>query len=132
MDYAKITHELIKAAEKYVKAELKKDANNLYSLKAEWWLPAVRGGLPRGEYAGEIVNLFSDGQTTLVWYNPFESTPEHPVCDGASRFPDRICGINLVPGSIALYSAAPVERNNQLVENRQKRCRSRANVLHGA
>lgn len=101
MDYAKITHELIKSAEKYVKAELKRDANNLYSLKAEWWLPAVRGGLPRGEYAGEIVNLFSDGQTTLVWYNPFESTPEHPFCDGASRFPDRICGINLVPGSIA-------------------------------
>ena len=101
MDYAKITHELIKAAEKYVKAELKKDANNLYSLKAEWWLPAVRGGLPRGEYAGEIVNLFSDGKYTIVWYTPFESTPEHPVCDGASRFPDRFLGINLVPGSIA-------------------------------
>ena len=101
MDYAKISHELIKAAEKYVKAQLKKDANNLYSLKAEWWLPAFRDGLPKGEYAGEIVNIFSDGETTLVWYNPFESTPDHPVCDGASRFPDRLFGINLVPGSIA-------------------------------
>ena len=101
MDYAKITHLLIKAAEKYVKAELEKDANNLYSLKAEWWLPALRGGLPKGEYEGEYVNIFSDGKTTLVWYNPFESMPENKICDGASRFPDRICGINLVPGSIA-------------------------------
>lgn len=101
MDYAKITHQLIKAAEKYVKAELKKDANNLYSLKAEWWLPAFTGGLPKGEYEGEYVNIFSDGKYTLVWYNPFESTPENKICDGASRFPDTFLGINLVPGSIA-------------------------------
>ena len=101
MDYAKITHLLIKAAEKYVKAELEKDANNLYSLKAEWWLPALRGGLPKGEYEGEYVNIFSDGKTTLVWYNPFESMPENKICDGASRFPDTFLGINLVPGSIA-------------------------------
>lgn len=101
MDYAKIAREILKAGAKYAKAELQKDAANLYSLKSEWWLPAVSGGLPKGEYAGEIVNLFSDGKTTLVWYAPFESTPERPICDGASRFPDRICGINLVPGSIA-------------------------------
>lgn len=101
MDYSKITHQLIKAAEKYVKAELRKDANNLYSLKAEWWLPAFAGGLPKGEYEGEYVNIFSDGKYTLVWYNPFESTPEKPICDGASRFPDKLFGVNLVPGSIA-------------------------------
>ena len=101
MDYAKIAQQLLKASAKYVRAELKKDASNLYSLKSEWWLPAVRGGLPKGEYYGEIVNIFSDGQFTLVWYNPFESTPERPICDGASRFPDHFLGINLVPCSIA-------------------------------
>ena len=101
MDYAKIAQQLIKAGAKYAKAELAKDSANLYSLKAEWWLPAIRGGLPKGEYAGEIVNVFSDGQVTLVWYNPFESSPAHPVCDGASRFPDTFLGINLVPASIA-------------------------------
>ena len=101
MDYAKIAREILKAGAKYAKAELQKDASNLYSLKSEWWLPALRDGLPKGEYAGEIVNIFSDGETTRVWYTPFDSTPERPVCDGASRFPDRLFGINLVPGSIA-------------------------------
>ena len=101
MDYAKIAQQLIKAGAKYAKAELAKDAANLYSLKAEWWLPAIRGGLPKGEYADEILNIFSDGETTLVWYNPFESSPEKPICDGASRFPDTFLGINLVPASIA-------------------------------
>ncbi len=101
MDYAKIAQQLLKAGGKYVRAELAKDASNLYSLKAEWWLPAIRGGLPKGEYADDILNVFSDGETTLVWYSPFESTPERPICDGASRFPDTFLGINLVPGSIA-------------------------------
>ena len=101
MDYAKIAQKLLQTGAKYAKAELAKDASNLYSLKAEWWLPAIRGGLPKGEYAGEVVNIFSDGETTLVWYNPFESTPENPVCDGASRFPDKFLGVNLVPGAVA-------------------------------
>lgn len=56
---------------------------------------------PKGEYRGEVVNVLGDGETTLVWYNPFESTPERPICDGASRFPDRFLGVNLVPGAIA-------------------------------
>jgi hypothetical protein len=101
MDYAKIAQQLIKAGAKYAKAELAKDSANLYSLKAEWWLPAIRGGLPKGEYSDDILNIFSDGETTLVWYNPFESTPGKPVCDGASRFPDTFLGVNLVPGSVS-------------------------------
>ena len=101
MDYSQIARKLLEAGAKYAKAELVKDADNLYSLKAEWWLPAIRGGLPKGEYAGEVVNIFSDGETTLVWYNPFESTPANPICDGASRFPDRFLGVNLVPGAVA-------------------------------
>lgn len=101
MDYATIARQIIKEGAKYVRAELEKDSRNLYSLKSEWWLPALRNALPEGEYRGEIVNVVSDGDSTLVWYNPFESTPAKPICDGASRFPDRILGINLVPGSIA-------------------------------
>ena len=102
MDYATIAKQAAKIAAKYVKAELKKDASNLYSLKAVWTLPAIRNGrLPAGEYHGEYVNIFSDGKSALVWYNPFESTPEKPVCDGASRFPDSFLGVNLVPGSVA-------------------------------
>lgn len=102
MDYAQIARKLLESAGKYVRAELARDASNLYSLRAEWWLPAIsRGTLPQGEYAGEIVNVFSDGQTTLVWYNPFDSTPAHPICDGASRFPDVFLGIDLRPGAVA-------------------------------
>lgn len=101
MDYATIARKLLEPGRKYVRAELKKDAANRYSLRAEWWLPALRGGLPAGEYAGEIVNISSDGETTLVWYNPFESTPGKPICDGASCFPDVFLGIDLRPGSVA-------------------------------
>lgn len=105
MDKAAIAAMVLKLMRKkavpYAKAQLARDASNLYSLKEEWWLPAFRKGLPSGEYRGEVVNVCSDGQTVLVWYNPFESTPKHPVCDGASRFPDVFLGIDLRPAAIA-------------------------------
>lgn len=91
-----------KLARPYVKAALERDAANRYSLTSEWWLPSIRRpGLPPGEYHGRIVNVLCDGDSALVWYNPYESTKEDPVCDGASRFPDRVLGIDLVPGSLA-------------------------------
>lgn len=105
MDYATLARKMLeasaKAAKGYIKAQIKKDAANRYSLKAEWTLPALRSRLPVGLYNGEVVNVLSDGQQMLVWYNPFESTAERPICDGASRFPDVLFGVNLIPGSIA-------------------------------
>ena len=102
MDYATIARKLLEAGKKYAKAQIKKDGENRYSLLAEWWLPAISSDvLPPGEYHGEVVNVFSDGRQILVWYNPFTSTPDNPICDGASRFPDRFLGVNLVPGAVS-------------------------------
>ena len=107
MDYATISRKLLeaggKAARNYIKAQLRKDADNRYSLLAEWILPSLsnRRELPIGEYRGEIANAICDGSALLVWYNPFQSTADNPICDGASCFPDRFLGVNLIPGSIA-------------------------------
>jgi hypothetical protein len=107
MDYATISRKLLeaggKAARQYVRAQLRKDANNRYSLLAEWILPSLRNRreLPIGEYRGEIVNAICDGSALLVWYNPFTSTADNSICDGASCFPDRFLGVNLIPGAIA-------------------------------
>lgn len=107
MDYSQLARKMLEASaeygKKYVAAQLRRDADNRYSLTEEWVLPSLRNsrGLPSGEYRGEIVSVVCDGAAILVWYAPFESTSDDPICDGASRFPDLILGINLVPGSIA-------------------------------
>lgn len=99
---AKIAKKLIERGVVYLKAELAKDAANRYSLKEEWSLPLVdASGLPAGEYHGDVVNIVSDGKLALAYYNPFESTKDNDICDGASRFPDVFLGVNLVPGSVA-------------------------------
>ena len=100
-EYArKIAKILIKKGKDYVKASLEKDAANRYSLKETWYLPLVdAGGLPAGEYHGPIVNVLCDGDWAQIWLNPYESTAENNICDGASRFPDVFLGIDLRPGS---------------------------------
>ena len=98
-----ISRKIVKAVRPYIKAQLAKDAANRYSLKEEWYLPVLAKGavLPAGEYHGEVVNILSDGAVNLVYYNPFESAADKPICDGASKFPDKVFGVNLVPASIA-------------------------------
>ena len=93
---------IIKAMRPYVKAQLAKEAANRYSLKEEWYLPPLAKGaiLPAGEYEDDIIHIISDGKANLVWYSPFESTADNPICDGASRFPDVFLGISLKEGSI--------------------------------
>ena len=107
MDYATLARKMLEAGGKqaraYIKAQLKKDAANRYSLMAEWVLPSLRNkyGLRQGSYTGQHINVLCDGKSILVWLNPFVSTAENNICDGATYFPDLIFGINLIPGSIA-------------------------------
>jgi len=107
MDYATLARKMLevggKQARAYIKAQLKKDAANRYSLQAEWMLPSLRNkyGLRSGSYTGKWINVLCDGTSILIWLNPFESTAELNICDGATYCPDVIFGINLVPGSIA-------------------------------
>ncbi len=100
-EYArKIAKILIEKGRDYVKAALEKDAANRYSLKQTWYLPLIEAdGLPAGEYHGPIINLISDGEWAQVWLNPYESTAEDNICDGASRFPDVFLGVDLRPGA---------------------------------
>lgn len=97
---SKVAVALIKAGKKYVKAALEKDASNRYSLKKTWYLPLLdASGLPAGEYYGEVINAVSDGEWVQIWLNPYESTKENDVCDGASKFPDVFLGIDLRAGA---------------------------------
>ena len=99
---AKIAEKLIERGVVYLKAELAKDAANRYSLKEEWTLPLVdASGLPAGEYHGDLVHIISDGHLALTYFDPFVSTKDRNICDGATGVPDVILGINLVPGSVA-------------------------------
>jgi len=100
-EYAtKVAAALIKAGKKYVKAALEKDASNRYSLKKTWYLPLLdASGLPAGEYHGPVVNFVCDGEWVQIWLNPYESTKENDVCDGASKFPDVFLGVDLRPGA---------------------------------
>ena len=100
-EYArKIAKILIEKGKDYIKASLEKDAANRYSLKETWYLPLVdAGGLPAGEYHGPIINVLCDGEWAQIWLNPYESTAENNICDGASRFPDVFLGVDLRPGS---------------------------------
>lgn len=100
-EYArKIAKVLIEKGGDYVKAALEKDAANRYSLKQTWYLPLLDAqGMPAGEYHGPIINLISDGEWVQVWLNPYESTAENNICDGASRFPDVFLGVDLRPGA---------------------------------
>ena len=94
MDYSTMARKMLetsaKYARQYVKAQLQKDANNRYSLKAEWVLPSLRN-----KY------VLCDGRSILIWLNPFESSAAENICDGATFCPDIVLGINLIPGSIA-------------------------------
>ena len=107
MDYSTMARKMLevsaKYARQYVKAQLQKDASNRYSLKAEWVLPSLRNkyGLREGSYTGKWVNVLCDGKSILIWLNPFDSTAELNICDGATFCPDIVLGINLIPGSIA-------------------------------
>ena len=107
MDYSTMARKMLevsaKYARQYVKAQLQKDASNRYSLKAEWVLPSLRNkyGLREGSYIGKWVNVLCDGKSILIWLNPFDSTAELNICDGATFCPDIVLGINLIPGSIA-------------------------------
>ena len=100
-EYAvKVAKALIKAGKKYVKAALEKDASNRYSLKRTWYLPMMDAcGVPAGEYYGEVINAVSDGEWIQIWLNPYESTKDNPVCDGASKFPDVCLGVDLRAGA---------------------------------
>ena len=96
----KIAKILIDKGKDYVKASLEKDAANRYSLKQRWYLPLIEAnGLPPGEYHGPIINVLCDGEWAQVWLNPYESTAGNNICDGASRFPDVVLGIDLRPGA---------------------------------
>jgi hypothetical protein len=97
-----LSQKIYKAMRPYVQAQLAKDAANRYSLKEEWYLPILTKGtiLPAGEYEDEIIHITSDGKANLIWYSPFESTADDPICDGASRFPDVFLGISLREGAI--------------------------------
>ena len=96
----KIAKVLAVKGKDYVKAALEKDAANRYSLKLKWYLPLLEAdGLPAGEYHGPIINIICDGEWAQVWLNPYESTAENNICDGASRFPDVFLGIDLRPGA---------------------------------
>ena len=97
-----IAQKMAKAVLPYIKAQIKKDAANRYSLTEDWALPLTdASGLPAGEYHGEVVNLMCDGKWCLPSFNKFESTKENNYCDGASKFPDVFFGIDLRPGSVA-------------------------------
>lgn len=100
-EYAKkLAKVLLKKGKDYVKASLEKDAANRYSLKQTWYLPLLEAhGLPAGEYYGRIINLVSDGEWVQVWLNPYESTAEDNICDGATCFPDTLCGVDFRPGA---------------------------------
>lgn len=96
----KIAKVLIAKGKDYVKASLETDAANRYSLKQTWYLPLIDAmGLPPGEYHGPIINILCDGEWAQVWLNPYESSAENNICDGASRFPDVFLGIDLRPGA---------------------------------
>lgn len=97
-----LSRKIVKAVHPYVRAQLAKDAANRYSLKEEWYLPVLTKGaiLPAGEYEDEIIHIVSDGKANLIWYSPFESTVDDPICDGASCFPDVFLGISLKEGAI--------------------------------
>lgn len=94
MDYAK----LLKAAAVYIRAELKKDAGNLYSLKEDWILPPVRAKLP--DFSDDAFDVIGVGDNSVILVKAFESTPDNPVCDGASMAPDKIMGVDFVAASI--------------------------------
>lgn len=100
-DYAsKLAQILIVKGKKYVKAAIEKDASNRYSLKKTWYLPLLdASGLPAGEYHGEVINAISDGQWVQIWLNPYESTKERNICDGATWFPDVFLGVDLRPSA---------------------------------
>ena len=98
MDYSQMARRMLeisaKYARQYVKAQLKKDAANRYSLTAEWVLPSMRNkyGLREGFYSGKWINILCDGRSILIWLNPFESTAKQNICDGATYFPDSVLG----------------------------------------
>lgn len=100
---ARIAKKIFQIGVEYAKAELKKDAENRYSLKEEWVLPLIDcdGLLPPGEFEDDVMHIESDGVRALVWYSPYESTKENPECDGASCVPDVLLGIDLRPGAVA-------------------------------
>lgn len=97
-----IAKRAFKLGVEYARAQLKKDAQNRYSLKELWILPLIDfDGLPAGDYDGPIVHLSSDGSRVLVWYDPFESSARENNCDGATGVPDVLLGIDLRPGALA-------------------------------
>lgn len=96
-------NELLEKGGAYIKAQLKKDKSNRYSLSTEWILPVINfTELPQGEYHGKIINILSDGKgKVLIWLNPYTSTKTKGKCDGASCVPDVLFNIDFRPGAIA-------------------------------
>lgn len=96
-----IAEKAFKIGKEYVRAQLKKDASNRYSLTEQWILPLLKfDALPVGEYHDEVVHIVADGARVMVWFDPYDNS-QAVECDGASRVPDVLFGIDLRPGALA-------------------------------
>ena len=100
MDYATIARQAVKAAIPYIKAQIRRDAENLYSLKEDWKLPAINRALR--DYGDEAFRIWWDWdrERSFVVVRAFESTREDPICDGASLAPDKVLGVDFVPAAL--------------------------------
>ena len=81
----------------YIKAELRKDKANRYSLKSDWTLPVVKK--PLRDFENEAFEIVTDGKVSVITVKAFDSTKEENHCDGASCAPDVFLGVDFRPGA---------------------------------
>ena len=92
-----IAKKALKIVVPYIRAELRKDAANRYSLKSDWTLPVVKK--PLRDFENEAFEIVSDGKVSVIMVKAFTSSKEANHCDGASFAPDVFLGVDFRPGA---------------------------------
>lgn len=72
----------------------------LYSLTRDWLVMSRKVVMPDVNDAAFLIRLLRALGGTLITVYAYDSTPEHPHCDGVSVFPNRILGVSLLEAAI--------------------------------
>lgn len=70
----------------------------LYSLTRDWLFMSRKVAMPDVIDAALLIRRALGG--TLITVYAYDSTPEHPHCDGVSIFPNRILGVSLLEAAM--------------------------------
>lgn len=81
-----------------VMPEIREDTPGLYSLTRDWLFLSRKAVIP--DVNGAAFRIRSAIVGTLITVYAYDSTPEHPHCDGVSIFPNRILGVSLLEAAM--------------------------------